>query len=177
MTTSLTSTSGSIGKQLFRWNSIFDIDQTGSGHQPLYHDTYATIYKDYVVVSARARIKFINTSTAPLVVGLVTDDNTSTSANVDTLSEQNHGKQEILPPISGALSTKTFHDTWRYSKWFNVDPYSSDAAKTAIGVDPSDAATLLTYMQTLDASTATLYMEAEFVQEVLFTQLLTPTQS
>jgi hypothetical protein len=177
MTTSILSTLGSIGKQVFRWNSIFDIDLTGVGHQPLYHDTYAAIYNDYVVVSARARVKFINTSTSPVCVGLVTDDNTTSSTNLDTLSEQNHGKQIILPPISGALSTHQFHDSWDFATWFNTNPYSADAVKTTIGTDPNDISTLVCFMGTLDSTTATAYMEVEIVQEVLFTELITPTQS
>jgi hypothetical protein len=173
----MTSTVGSIAKQVYRWNSIFDVDLTGGGHQPLYHDTYAAIYNNYTVVKARARIKFINTSTAPVIVGLTTDDNSTSATNVDTLSEQNHGRQEILPPISGALSVKQFHDKWDFATWFNVNPLSADSVKTTIGTDPNDISALVCFMQTLDASTASCYIEAEIVQEVLFSELLSPSQS
>ncbi len=177
MTTALTSTTGNTARQIFRWNSIFDVDFTGTGHQPLYHDTYQAIYNHYVVVKAHARIKFINTSVSPVLVGIVTDDSTTTSTTLDTLAEQNTGKQEILPPISGAFSTKTFIQDWDYAQWFNVNPYSSESAKTTFGADPTDIAALVCYMGTLDATTATMYMEAEIVQTVLFTELVTPTQS
>jgi len=47
-----------IGTHVFRLNSIFDPDQTTGGHQPYGHDEYANIYQDYVVVGAKATIRF-----------------------------------------------------------------------------------------------------------------------
>lgn len=49
---SITPTTGAAGVFTFRANSINDPDQTGTGHQPYGHDTYATIYNSYRVVKS-----------------------------------------------------------------------------------------------------------------------------
>lgn len=40
------------GYQQFRMNSIFDVDLTGAGHQPMGHDQWANLYMRYRVVES-----------------------------------------------------------------------------------------------------------------------------
>jgi len=42
-------TAAAAAPQQFRCNSIFDVDYTGTGHQPYGHDQYAAIYNSYFV--------------------------------------------------------------------------------------------------------------------------------
>jgi len=44
----------------FRANSIFDPDQTGTGHQPYGHDTYATMWNHYTVLGSKIQIDYIS---------------------------------------------------------------------------------------------------------------------
>ena len=41
--------SNGIAKQYMRMNSLFDPDQTGTGHQPYYFDQFAALYNRYTV--------------------------------------------------------------------------------------------------------------------------------
>jgi hypothetical protein len=177
MQTALNSTTGSIARQQFRWNSCFDPDFTGSGHQPMYWDQLTVMYDNYIVCSANAVIKFVNTSTVPFQVGIGTDDDTGSSSTLDTLCEQNHSKTTLLPPLSGSLSSVTFRPTWDYQTIIGDNPYSSQGAKTSTGADPSQISVLNTYAATVDASSNSCYVDVYLYQKVLFTELKTPTAS
>jgi hypothetical protein len=173
----LTSTAGSLAKYLFRWNSTFDPDFTGTGHQPLYRDTFAGIYDQYSVVSATAVIKFVNSTTTVYQVGCVTEDDSSSSTLITTLCEQNDGYNTILPPLSGALTTKTFNLSWDCKKKLGIDPYASETYKTANGANATEESFLVLWAAPIDSSTNSVYFEIDLVQTVLYTELQTPTGS
>ncbi len=59
--------SAAINNHVFRANSIFDPDLTATGHQPLLHDTYATLYERYRVLSSTIKVTPITTSSSTIV--------------------------------------------------------------------------------------------------------------
>jgi hypothetical protein len=171
-------TTGSLGKQVMRWNSTFDPDYTSTGHQPLYRDTFASIYDHYAVVSARANVKIVNTSTVPLIVGCVTDDDSSSAGSVTVLAEQPTGVHELLPPLSGSLSSVTFYPTWDCKKVLGIDPYSSEQYKTAVGSNPSEESYLHIWGTVTDGTSSTsIIVAVEIEFDCLWTELATPTSS
>jgi hypothetical protein len=173
----LTSTLGSIGKYAFRWNSTFDPDATGVGHQPLFRDTFTSVYDQYAVVSATARIKFINPGADPIRVGVLIDDDFTSSTTVDTLCEQTHGQHVLLPPLTGSLSTHTFTISWDCKKVLGIDPFSSELYKTGVGLNPTEESYLHIWMNNSLAATSSAYFDIELIQTVLWTELATPLQS
>ncbi len=175
----LVSTSGSLAKQLFKINSIFDPDSSGVGHQPLYRDTYAAIYDYYAVVSVKATVQFqsLNTSSGS-TVGILIDDDTSTSTNANVLMEQNYGKKILLPPVNGSLSNRTLTLDWDCKKILNIDPFTSQAYRTAQGSDPTELSTLLVWSASADGtSTGTVQAMVTLEFTVIFSELTTPTVS
>lgn len=62
---SVTPTSATAVGNIFRANSIYDPDYTGTGHQPLFFDQWASVYNHYTVLGARIRADFVNTVGAP----------------------------------------------------------------------------------------------------------------
>lgn len=48
--------------QVFRMNSIFDPDVTGTGHQPVMRDLWASQYDYYTVIQADYKLRFYNAS-------------------------------------------------------------------------------------------------------------------
>lgn len=50
------------GTQFFRMNSIFDPDQTGTGHQPIMRDLWASQYDYYAVLQCDYTMRFYNAS-------------------------------------------------------------------------------------------------------------------
>lgn len=174
---SISSTSGVVGNQIFRWNSTFDPDATGGGHQPLYRDTYAAIYDHYSVVSATATIRFQNGSADPFIVGCVTDDNTTPATAIDTLCEQSHGYHCILTPLTGSLSSKQFRLAWDCKKVLRIDPFTSETYKTAVGSNPAEESDLVLWCSDLAGNTASITYDVELVYNVLWTELTTPASS
>lgn len=174
----LSSISGSIAKYVYLWNSTYDPDYTGVGHQPLYRDTFAGIYDQYSVVSATCKITFVNTSSVPYLVGAVIDDDVTTSTTRDTLCEQTHGKHFLVPALTGSLSSKTFTMTWDCKKILNIDPFTSEAYKTPIGSNPAEQSILTLWSTPFDGVTSSaLAFDIEFEQTVLWTELQTPISS
>lgn len=174
----LTSTVGAISRYLFRWNSVFDPDFTGVGHQPLYRDTFATVYDHYAVVSCSAKITVVNTSANPHIIGAVTDDDSSAATNRDTLCEQSHGRHFFVPALTGSLSMKTWDMKWDCKTILNIDPFTSESYKTPNDSNPSEESYLVIWSVPADgSSTSSVLFDVELVYTVLFTELKTPTQS
>jgi hypothetical protein len=177
-TYSVTSSSGSLGKQVIYLNSTFDPDNTGTGHQPLYRDTYAAIYDQYAVVSARLRVTFCNTDDSAIeLCGVVIDDDNASSTTANTLMEQNYGQSAFLPPKTGSISSKTFTVNWDCKKQLGIDPFTSELYKTAVGSNPTEVATAILWAANAAAGSTTYAMHLELEQTVLWTELTTPIQS
>ena len=81
----LTGAAGVVGANVFRFNSCFDPDLSGVGHQPMYFDQFCGAagtgpYGRYRVISAKATVSFMQTNPpaiaatnlGPIVVGLQT---------------------------------------------------------------------------------------------------------
>lgn len=51
---------GTPGFHIFRANSVHDPDYTAGGHQPMYHDQYAAVYRKYKVVSSKIQVTGTN---------------------------------------------------------------------------------------------------------------------
>lgn len=99
----LTSSSGSAAQNVFRLNSLFDPDFTGTGHQPLYYDQLSVIYAYYRVRYAKLHVMFLPltddteiTTTGPYQVGVAANGTSSFSSTVTTLAEQNNSKSALL---------------------------------------------------------------------------------
>lgn len=177
-TGTLVVTAGSLAKQVFRWNSTFDPDLTGTGHQPLYRDTFAGLYNHYAVISATAEVKILNTDTDTIIIcGMVNEDDSSSSSTIDTLCEQSTGQHTILPPLAGSLSSHTFRMSWDARKKLNIDPFVSESYQTAVGSNPTEEQDLVIWGSNFDASSSVITYAITLVQTVLWTELSSPTQS
>ena len=175
---SLTSTAGAQALYQLRWNSTFDPDFTSTGHQPLYRDTFAAIYDQYVVCKATCIVKFTNiTGGSAFIVGVVTDDDTTAASGSTTIIEQNHAQWAILSPDVGGNNQKTFRIEWDSIRYLSIDPFSSLGAKTAVGSNPSEVSFLDIFAYERQGGTASVLVDFTLEQEVLWTELQTPTGS
>lgn len=78
--------SGNVVAHYFNANGMYDPDHTGTGHQPLGYDQWATIYDHYTVLGAKIHVQQTPNGTAdtqsaflPGVFGVFIDDDTSLS--------------------------------------------------------------------------------------------------
>jgi hypothetical protein len=79
---------GNMASYQFRVNSIFDPNYTGTGHQPLGHDQWATFYNRYRVRKMTYRITFTNFSgSEESEVALEMRPNSTIGTSYDTVRE------------------------------------------------------------------------------------------
>lgn len=175
----IASTLGTVGTYAFRCNSLHDPDFTSAGHQPLYHDTFASLYDQYSVTRSRIRVTFINVSaTASGIVGLVVDDDQTSSTSINVLTEQTHSQSSYITPLSGSKSSITFEHHWSCKDYLKIDPYKSQTYKTAFGSNPTEASYWhLYYASALAGASDVIQFKIDIEYEVLLTELATPTAS
>ena len=136
-------TNDTIQDYVFRMNSIFDPDFTGTGHQPLWHDTYSTIYETYRVLGAKLTITFAPSvysysgAFGPYVIG-VTGNRVSTSAlgysNVQQLMESADTTFDVI----GLDSARTI--TLDYSPSSKLGTSATeDTVGASVGANPPNA--------------------------------------
>lgn len=81
----LSSTSGAVAENVYRGNSLFDPDLTGTGHQPYFFDQWSTFYGYYTVLGAAVKATYVATgstvSTCNCRYYLVFDDNSAAYTN------------------------------------------------------------------------------------------------
>lgn len=174
---SLTAAAGVVTSQTFRANSIHDPDFTNTGHQPLYHDQWAAIYDQYVVLGSQIKVTFTSSSSIYTnIVGIVGDDDSSTSTNLETLMEQNNGYSTVVgaagaPPV-------TITATFSPQEMFGIDAKSDGASQTTFGSNPTEEWYWKLYSIYSDANTSTTtYYKVEIEYTVKMSELKTPTQS
>lgn len=96
-----------ISENIFRINNIYDPDQTGTGHQPLSHDQWATLYKNYLVYGAKATATVIasgNSTAIPstCTIALVLSDVGSSITSIETAVEYPRSQFRKVGPNDGA---------------------------------------------------------------------------
>jgi hypothetical protein len=103
---SVFASSAAPSAQVFNINSVFDPDQTGTGHQPSYFDILSSCYSRYWVRGAWAKVTLTNQSSSVSfdAVAAYSDNNASTQT-VEAISESRYAKDVTLG-TTGAISTR-----------------------------------------------------------------------
>jgi len=85
------SSTGAAIDKVYRLNSIFDPDHTGTGHQPLGRDQYVNFYNRYRVLKVRMKLHVASAYVAdaqPFIVTIVPDNATTAHTSVTQSAEQ-----------------------------------------------------------------------------------------
>lgn len=175
---SLSSAAGARAINVYAANGIFDPDITGIGHQPMYRDQYAGLYDQYVVIGSKITVQYAPSSiTVPMLCGIAGDDDSSISATVDTLMEQNNS----VSLLANCAGSKTYflEQTFEPLAQFGVDAKDDGASATAVGSNPSELWCYGVWVATADpgAAATVCQIKVEIEYTVKFTELQTPTQN
>jgi len=118
---------GLMTNYLYRCNSIFDPNQTGTGHQPLGHDQYANFYKKYVVIGATLTATFkaldnsslTNPDASNYTVGICTIQDPSDATTSSTEFQENNRTTyaNVCAQSPYTMVTKKFNS----SEFFGLD--------------------------------------------------------
>lgn len=100
-TSTITSTLGSTGTLIFRGNSPFDPNQTGTGAQPPGFDQMAPFYHQYSVYASKVEVHFISQAPNPAYLTLIPTLTSSTNNNnYDLAYSLPRGKRAIISNTS-----------------------------------------------------------------------------
>lgn len=129
---------GTTTYNVFRANSIFDPDYSGTGHQPRSRDEYASLYENYTVLGAKVKATFIPNGYNYVVgVGLnnaVATTPPSTSANA---AEDPQYTTRILN--YAADSNMTITKTYSAKRFHGVKNIMDDGnQKASMGSNPAN---------------------------------------
>ena len=142
--------SAAINNHVFRANSIFDPDLTSTGHQPLLHDLYSTLYERYRVVSSTIKVTPVTTSLTsgiPAFWGVFGDEDSALNYSLSTAviedSSRTGGQVRIHMagiPLMQGNSPMYNPVTSRFDVKKNLAPDGQNDS-TAFGSNPVDAET------------------------------------
>lgn len=169
-TFALTSTSGVLISRVFGCNNIFDPDVTGGGHQPMGHDTWATLYNHYTVIGSKMMISVAPSSgnNSPGMVGIyITDGAAVPYTSAAEFREARKGGMRSMDP-----NQKTVRMAAKFSpkKFFNITDMKDNTTRVgaAIGANPLEQAYYNIWYQTLDASSGGIYVNLTIDYLVVF---------
>lgn len=92
---------------VFRGNSLFDPDVTGTGHQPLYFDQYSALYSKYRVLGSSLQLDVVNNSgVSALFYAAEANTDVSTITAISTLYEQSRAAAPKLVPIAARITSR-----------------------------------------------------------------------
>ncbi len=127
-----------IGDHVFRLNSIFDPDFTGTGHQPYGHDTYELLYEQYRVVGCKATVTYSASAATSNIIALaeITPNSVSASSAEPVMERSN-----VKWKVSETNSPITLVMKWSAKNWFRGN-VSANAQGAGFGSNPTEVAFL-----------------------------------
>lgn len=172
----LSSTTGVRALNVFAANGIYDPDITGTGHQPMYHDTYAAIYDQYTVIGSKITVHFAPASSKPWIVGINGDDDSTSTTVVATLLEQNNAFSTMAAANGGPVACIT--NSYAPIRDVGVDVKDDGFSQTDQGSNPTELFCYAVWGAPADgSSTDTCFIKVEIEYTVKFAELKTPSQN
>nr|UOF83119.1 capsid protein [Cressdnaviricota sp.] len=186
--------SGGSGTQayVFQANNIFDPDTTSTGHQPLYRDTWAGIYKSYIVLGAKIRLVVQPTQNVALINSadvvaqgtgytagvLLTDSSSDYPISTNTLIEigdRRRCKFKILPPMQSNRFTSIVQ-TYSPRKFYGLKDTRDHLGElgSGVGSGPSLGAYFICFLSNADnsANAISIPMRAVIDYTVMFYDII-----
>lgn len=165
----ITCTSGILNTYVFSANSIHDPNTTGVGHQPMGHDTMASLYNHYVVLGSRITIRWAqlgSTTANDMMVGCYLNDDSATSYSTFTsIVEARKGHYKFLVQQRNQQITMCNYSAKRF---FNVKDVKDnlDRLGAAVNSNPTESAKFICWAESRDGTTtntATLIVTIDYI--------------
>jgi len=140
---------------VWRLNSIFDPNRTGTGHQPMGHDQYAVLYNRYRVTDVTVVVSGALDSTltsAPHRITFLADNLATAYTSWATMAEQSGATHYIITPNSPFRIVKRYH----LASITGVDnkAYLDDRFQSLFGTNPAEDISLHLATSLADGSAA-----------------------
>lgn len=169
---------GVMNTHVWNANSLYDPDQTGTGHQPMYYDQMNLIYDHYVVIAAKITLKCQTSEEVlgPMIGCLwIDDDSTTTATTIDHVAE--YGRNPIKN-FGGPNSNPntTFVKKWSAKKTFGSGIMANNSLQGQ-NSNPSELSHFKFSYNTVDGTSATIYITAILEQVAVWKELKEIAQS
>jgi len=157
--------------QVWRLNSLFDPDLTGTGHQPTYYDQWSSLYNQYIVTGCRVHLDVASDSSIPVMLTLAANDANSSAQGTDANSEMKFSVRKFIGPLTGdGVKSLDLKVSIPAAAGENLSQYMGDPSNySGTGTNPADVVFGWFKCASFDSSTnlsisvlATLYFECEF---------------
>jgi len=172
----LTSNAGAVVGNIFRMNSLFDPDYTGTGHQPLYFDQFAASYGRYIVMSSKATFKFTPVSASPDAVplgpyqcGVVGSNLVTFASNRAALAESNNSVMDLMGRDKSGSSVRTLVTTFLPGRDIGL-PASDDTVGASVTSNPTSSYYVYAYISDLNNTTSYVQMQVTIEYRVKWYQ-------
>lgn len=175
----LTSSLGVIS--LYRWstNGLYDPNQSGTGHQPMYFDQMAALYDHFCVIGSKVKITAVNvtgTSDPAFQIGVYVNDDTSGAiTSMNELVEQNTGKFRTAP--AGNNNTLYLTESWSARKYFNKNPLANTELQGTSAINPTEQSFFNIALQANASSTVTVTFTVETTYIAVWKEIKEVAQS
>jgi len=145
---------GSTTQKVFRLNSLFDPDLSGTGAQPECFDQLTAVYNKYLVHACEYDCTFTNLNSTAVNVVAVPSDLALTGSTFDSITEQKRAKMASLSINSGGKSTVRLRGFVNMSDLHGQPNLDADPNQYAVvSANPTDVAFLT--LEAADFTTAT----------------------
>lgn len=137
----LDATSTVASTYTYALNGLYDPDISGSGHQPMGFDQFASLYQNYKILGAKVTIEACGaptTTTSEQYMGLQFHENAGYApSNIVQIIERGREVHQVL-----GSQTNRIHKTmkWSAKKWYGKNIYSGYTTAGTITANPSELA-------------------------------------
>jgi len=139
---------------LFKCNGMYDPNETGTGHQPIYFDQLTTLYDHYCVIGSKITVRFtqagLNNPATHLMLRV--DDDTNVPTNTQETMEQNGAKFKLLP--AGSPYTVTLTNKWSAKKYFGGAVLANNELQGSATSDPTEKSYFQIAVRPMDGASA-----------------------
>lgn len=155
------SSSAVYDKIVFRGNGVFDPNQTGTGHQPMYYDTYTSIYANYRVLGSSIKVNAVNHSGGSAIQYCIYPSTSiDTVTDISEAREQPRAKTSALIGVGAVNPDGNGYGTKHYMKTRTVygitkAQFGSGNWSSAINTNPSSQWYWNVLVQALNSGAAT----------------------
>lgn len=170
----LSSVSGSVSSNVFRANSCFDPNQTGTGHQPMYYDQLTAVYNRYSVNYSKIRVSFHviteTAATSDFIVGITGNQSGALGSDPNVICEQPHGTYSVCNGRNGSTGTRILTLDFTPQSCMGMSPQDSDVSASA-GGNPNDVYLFTVWAADRQSTgTTSIVAEVDIFYDVVFAQ-------
>jgi len=128
-----------FGSSNIRCNGMFDPEQTGAGHQPLYFDQIMAMYDHFTVLKSKIKAVLAppSTITNGVLFSMYIDDDTSTTSDAVLAAERIEAVSKFGIPANGNCDFTLWLD-WDAVKTFGPNPQANDNLQGTASADPTE---------------------------------------